>query len=384
MSDAPVLRQVHGPALAGTCLMVSVLGAAFWVHTLDPELFYLSVREDEYLEWGTFWAFLLAAAAHGAGALRQRSAGDGLPWFSLGLGLFCFIVAMEEISWGQRILGYRPPAYFLEHNFQQEPNLHNIIDSRLRKDAFVGLIAAYGVALPLLARIPRLRRLSESIGITAPSAWFAPGFAIAIWTYVDYPWRFTGEVVEFSVSLGFLSAACLNLRTGSGDGTRRRPRATAQVVFAALLSLGLGAGSAALSRHQRSASPEAIQSAHFELEALKRDFHAFETDPDGHFDLRCGLHKRLYTYVESYGADFLYEGEFAALTEQGLPKDRADFFIDPWNGPYWIRSRCAEDYREQSVFIYSFGPNRVRDSSKWEFLHDDPGIYLLQLGTEAD
>ena len=75
--------------------------------------------------------------------------------------------------------------------------------------------------------------------------------------------------MEFSVSLGFLSAACLNLRTGSGDVPSRSPQATAGVVVAALLSLGLGAGSAALSRHQRSASPEAIQSAHFELEALK-------------------------------------------------------------------------------------------------------------------
>ena len=28
----------------------------------------------------------------------------------------CFVVAMEEISWGQRLFGYRAPAYFLGHN----------------------------------------------------------------------------------------------------------------------------------------------------------------------------------------------------------------------------------------------------------------------------
>ena len=364
--------------------MLAALGIAWWVHALDPERFYLSVREDEYVEWATFWAFLLAAAANGTAALGRRRTQGGLPWFLLGLGLFCFVVAMEEISWGQRVLGYRPPAYFLENNFQQEPNLHNTINSGLRQDAFVALIAAYGVVLPLLARIPPLRRLIETVGITAPPALFAPGFAIAIWTYVDYPWRFTGEVVEFSVALGFLSAACLSAREGFSDPPARSPQATTLVIVAALLSLGLGSGSAALSRLQRGASPEAIQSAHFELEALKRDFHAFEADPDGHFDFQCGLHKRLYTYVESYGADFLYEGEFAALTGRGLPKDRANFFIDPWNGPYWIRSRCSEDYREQSVFLYSFGPNRVRDSSRWEFLHDDPGIYMLRIGLNAD
>jgi len=384
MTDAPSLRHEFGPAFAGGVLMLATLGIAAWLHALDPERFYHSLREDEYVEWATFWAFLLAAAANGTAALGRQRARGGLPWFLLGLGLFCFVVAMEEISWGQRILGYRPPAYFLEHNFQQEPNLHNTIGSALRQDAFVGLIAAYGVVLPLLALIPRLRRLIDTIGISAPPALLTPGFAAAIWIYVDYPWRFTGEVVEFSVALGFLFAACLSLRTEFSAPPAWSRRPTALVVLAALISLSLGSGSAALSRLQRSASPEAIQSAQFELEALKHDFYAFEADPDGFFDFRCGLHKRLYTYVESYGADFLYEGEFAALTERGLPNDRADFFIDPWNSPYWIRSRCSEDFREQSVFLYSFGPDRVRDSSRWEFLDDDPGIYMLRIGLDAD
>jgi hypothetical protein len=30
------------------------------------------------------------------------------------------------------------------------------------------------------------------------------------------------------------------------------------------------------------------------------------------------------------------------------------------------------------VFIYSFGPNRQRDSSEWEILGDDIGMRLAQ------
>ncbi len=94
---------------------------------------------------------------------------------------------------------------------------------------------------------------------------------------------------------------------------------------------------------------------------------------------KCGLHKRLYTFVE----DKKYErplaaGAFASLTREGLPEERAEFFLDPWNSPYWIRDRCDEDTGRRSVFIYSFGPNRSRDSNRWEILGDDVGAYLIR------
>ncbi len=105
-----------------------------------PDQFYLLVQEDGVLEWCTFWAFLLAGGVSIVNAsreLRRRR----LPWWFAGLALFCFLVAMEEISWGQRLLGYRPPAYFLEHNFQQEFNFHNVVPTGLRKVALSGVIA---------------------------------------------------------------------------------------------------------------------------------------------------------------------------------------------------------------------------------------------------
>jgi hypothetical protein len=94
---------------------------------------------------------------------------------------------------------------------------------------------------------------------------------------------------------------------------------------------------------------------------------------------KCGLHKRLYTFVE----DKKYErplaaGAFASLTGVGLPEERAEFFLDPWNSPYWIRDRCDEDTERRSVFIYSFGPNRSRDSNRWEILGDDVGAYVIR------
>ncbi len=382
MQPAPHRLSKFVPTLLASLLMLAIVAYAHWLQEADPDQFYRIVQEDERLEWGTFWAFLLAAVANGVAALRQHRVEQGLPWFLIGLGLFCFVVAMEEISWAQRVLGYRPPSYFLEHNYQQEFNFHNVIESDLRQDAFIGLISAYGVVLPLLAAIPGIARLLAAARIVSPPALLAPAFAVALWIYVDYPWRFAAEIVELTVGFGFLCAGSLRAREFAEAPGPSVWRQTVLVLVLAGVTLGLGVASAAVSRFQRRASPEALRAAEIELDALKRDFYALPDQRDGRLSVRCNVHKRLYTFVEKYHKPSLLRGEFAALTSQGLPEERAAFFIDPWNDPYWIRSRCSKNRSRQSVFLYSFGPNRLRDSDKWEVHDDDVGVYLMRDGMD--
>ena len=59
---------------------------------------------------------------------------------------------------------------------------------------------------------------------------------------------------------------------------------------------------------------------------------------------------------------------------KGLPEERAQFFIDPWNTPYWIRQTNDPKRKEKKVFIYSFGPNRRRDSVFGKISGDDIGV----------
>ena len=88
----------------------------------------------------------------------------------------------------------------------------------------------------------------------------------------------------------------------------------------------------------------------------------------------------MFTYVEKSEKTEPLEGEFAALTAHGLPQERADFFLDPWNNPYWIRHECSEDRRSQRAFVYSFGANHKRDSSEWEIRGDDIGTLIVERG----
>ncbi len=358
-------------AVVANLLILGVFVYAWILREASKDFYYQSAQEDEYLEWGTFWAFIFAAVVFVLAGVWQRRAAGSVPWFLLGLAVFCFVVAMEEISWGQRVFAYRPPAYFLEHNFQQELNFHNVMKTSFRKLAVKVVLLGYGAVLPLVALIPQVKKLLSRAAIVAPPVALAPSFIAAYAFYEAYPWSLTGEWVEMMMGLGFLFAAvaaALAFRGGKAPG-RGLARPLVAVAASWLLVAGVGVANAAMSRNMRSAAPEVVETTRSELEALKRDFLS------GDVRTKCNRHRRLYTFKEKYDQDALLEGEFAALVVQGLPEERAEFFLDPWNSPYWIRDRCDSDKR-RLVFVYSFGPNRRRESSRWEILGDDVGTIV--------
>lgn len=331
----------------------------------DPDLYYASIQEDEYLEWATFWAFIAAAVVHAAVAWRRSRASLVSAWFDLGVALFCFVVAMEEISWAQRVIGYRPPTYFLKHNFQQEFNVHNVFDTDLRMLALKVVIAGYGLVLPALAAVPAVGRAFERVGILAPSLGLIPAFAATYILYETYPWKYSGEAVELMLGLAFLMAVLV--RTAAR--TWALAVATGLVMLAALANAALG-------RIERFASSQFAQLAQAEADALRRDFLELAARNHGKLVTRCDLHKRVYSYERKYREPYLYEGAFAGLKKQGLPEARAEFFLDPWNSPYWLRDEC--DRRARRVFVYSFGPNKRRDSTDWEIRADDVGTFIYR------
>lgn len=334
-----------------------------------PDFYYFSVQEDEYIEWASFWAFMLAAAAAVVAALRYRRGEARLPWYFSLLALYCFLVAMEEISWGQRVIGYRPPVYFLEFNYQQELNIHNVIDTDYRKLVLKMSIIGYGIALPLLGLWGAGRRWLDRIGVTPPTAGLIPAFAATWLLYEVYPWSHSGEWVELMFGSAILLSVLPVLYTGAASRSAvKGPYGWFTAAVVATVALGLASSWA--SRARRDAHPATLEAAQAELAALKRDFES------GHVRTRCSLHKRLYTFMVQYDQPGLLDGEFARLTQQGLPEERAEFLLDPWNSPYWLRDRCVRETRKRVVFVYSFGPDRRRDSTELEIRGDDVGVYI--------
>ena len=340
-------------------------GVAALLHNYNEPLYYLAVQEDQYLEWATFWGFIVAGGIYLSSSWQQFNANRQLPWFVFGLSLFCFLVAMEEISWGQRLLGYKPPDFFLEENYQQELNLHNVIDTGLRKLVLQMILLGYGVILSAASLWPPIEKILVRLRVVAPSPMFIVSFLAMFVIYIWYPWSHSGEWVELAMAFGFAYAALF------GRESVQSLTKNTVIVFVSIWILS--ALTVTVVRYAHAVDPAKLEMTGRELDALAKDFSS------GQVRTRCGIHKRLYTFVEQYKQSYLLRGEFSRLLQMNGEDARAEFLLDPWNSPYWIRHKCKAG--REAKFVYSFGPNRSRDSSDWEIGDkdaggDDIGVYL--------
>ncbi len=354
-----------GGWIVANLLITGPAAVAWLLERHAGEVYYRAIQEDHWLEWSTVWAFLAAALIAVLVAIRQRRAGIRLPWFACGFALFGFLVAMEEISWGQRLFEFSPPEYFLAENFQQELNLHNVIPSGLRQLGFQLVVIGYGIALPLALALPAVGRLASRLAIPGPPLPLLPAFALIAVFYAAYPLEFTGEWAELMLGLA-MATAIATARSPAARPAIAAPATGALAVTAAALTLGFL--TLQISGLSSARSETSRRAAEVEIRALRSDF-AHER-----VRTRCGVHKRVYTFRAEYGQTYLSAGRFAGLVAGGLDDRRARFFLDPWNMPYWVRHQCADG--REAVFVYSFGPNRRRDSSPWEIRGDDIGAYV--------
>lgn len=373
------LRPELLSALLANLLVFAVFIYCYWLIQNDKEFYLSIVQEDECIEWATTWAFLFASVGCIFGAIRGNNRFKDFQWFYIGLSLFCFLVAMEEISWGQRIFGYRPPSYFLENNYQQEFTVHNIMSKSFRVIIIKVVILGYGVILPLLTLIPSLRRLLNCMRVVVPPFELIPAFFSVFYIYHTYPWEYTGEVIELMLGMCFLFTVLFRLWDFKPDVLKQRGIwQFTTILVAALVTIGLGFGTANRSTNMTENNPIVLENCHTELEALKKDL-IWGASKLGRSSTRHS-NIRLYTMVENNDFTWMYQRQFAGLTNQGLPQDRADFFIDPWNMAYWLTFKFNKVNGRKRLVVYSFGPNRKRDSDDWAIKGDDVGIIILDTG----
>ena len=110
--------------LAAGLVSLAAAVAATILFLGDPAAFHAFAQEDRPLEWASALLLLFAAGLIGTRALSAR---DRLSNFlGAGIGLALLVIGMEEISWGQRLLGFATPEGLAEMNWQSEFNLHNV------------------------------------------------------------------------------------------------------------------------------------------------------------------------------------------------------------------------------------------------------------------
>lgn len=147
----------------GAAAVITVLplcfGVVFWrLYHADPKAFVALCNEDALVENLQFFFFFATGLMGIWLADRFRRAKDGLNALAYAFfGLLCVFIAMEEISWGQRVFDFGTPDAF-KSNIQDEFNLHNLGPIQKLLFLFYTLVGAYACLSGFLWAVPALRR----------------------------------------------------------------------------------------------------------------------------------------------------------------------------------------------------------------------------------
>lgn len=183
-----------------TLIIVVLLANALAAFT-TPEIAASMEAEDGWVE--SFGALFFFIAAVLFGLAYWRSGGSHTAnsylkgrrnWMFIPLFLLCFLAAGEEISWGQRIVGWETPEAIKQINAQEETNLHNLTwfqvqneDGTLKSQwgrmltatrLLAIFLLGFLLVLPLLSTVPALRRLMTSLAVPVPELW--PGLLLVV------------------------------------------------------------------------------------------------------------------------------------------------------------------------------------------------------------
>ncbi len=228
------------------CIAIGIVLVSSICLALDPVLFDQATLEDGIVESLSFLMLVLASIVLMRSALRARF-GDRKRYGMIApavvviqavLAVLFFVIAMEEISWGQRQAGFGTPEWFAVRNLQGEFNFHNFMTNQAETVYFMSAYA-------LLFFLFLVREQLEPVLPNAQMGLLFPGSGTAIigamtttmsWGMWNFLW----------VQICFFVAVLSLFLSGLGGSNEDRPRrglmlaAAAALCFAQVINLVMG------------------------------------------------------------------------------------------------------------------------------------------------
>jgi len=126
-------------------------GIVFVAASYSPEFYFHGlIDEDGLLEYASAMFWLLAAIAALATLILTRPKSTRSKMAYLLLIAFFVVCCGEEISWGQRLLGFEGPEVITSINKQGETTLHNIGSISVFANTFLLITIAFFLFYPAL------------------------------------------------------------------------------------------------------------------------------------------------------------------------------------------------------------------------------------------
>lgn len=195
-------------SIAISIITVSFAAILITFHA-DPAILYNQIHEDGLVEYLSAFFLMLASVTMLTLAYYYMRSKATLfkPLAALFIASVFFIMCMEEISWGQRIIGVDSPEFFVSNNMQNETNLHNLHTNFFQALLYLGaftLLTLLPVFRSKASHLLKKLRLS-SLSVFLPSAWlFVPFAMISGLTYInDLPQNIVATVLS-AITVGLL------------------------------------------------------------------------------------------------------------------------------------------------------------------------------------
>ena len=187
----------HGPQIAVLAFSVYFLTA------IAVEDGYVLLTEDHLFEYLTAAFYLASGLVCLIGFVTFRGATPCTRFWLVGWSVLFLLVALEEISWGQRFFGIDTPDFLASRNLQKETNFHNL-DSEVVNRSFAACASAVGVVLPALVLLSkRAESPDRRFGVPLPPRDLMIPFALAF-AFVVPAWAASAPETEVLTGLAFL------------------------------------------------------------------------------------------------------------------------------------------------------------------------------------
>lgn len=162
--EQPISNFKNSKAEAGILVTIlTLLGIAPLLYLLNPDYFFWYTVEDGIVEY--FTATLLAGIALVFFTKGKRLYGRNrsLAYFYFFLVLVFIFGVGEEVSWGQRLLGFETPPDLKKVNAQGELNFHNIRVGNIKLNKLIFGTLLYAGLLVYFVLVPYLYKANSRI-----------------------------------------------------------------------------------------------------------------------------------------------------------------------------------------------------------------------------
>jgi hypothetical protein len=159
-------------------LLISISWIAYAF--LDRAHAFELTRDDHIIQWAQF-PLLIAAAFYCLRVVLRVGPIEGSTLIKFGFSIFLFltlILALEEISWGQRIFDISTPDYIKELNAQNEINFHNHSSFQRYRHWLIILFGSVGLMLTYSECY--LLRVNKSLGFFSPPDFLKSAFLLVL------------------------------------------------------------------------------------------------------------------------------------------------------------------------------------------------------------